>query len=44
VKKLNGGTPEKIQNLAARLVTRENLNDPEIQAQVNPDLKEYLER
>jgi ribose transport system substrate-binding protein len=44
VKKLNGGTPEKIQNLAARLVTRENLNDPEIQAQVNPDLKKYLGR
>ncbi len=44
VKKLNGGTPEKIQNLAARLVTRENLNEPEIQAQVNPDLKKYLGR
>ena len=44
VEKLNGGNPEKIRNLAARLVTRENLNEPEIQAQVNPDLKKYLGR
>jgi len=43
VKKLNGGTPEKIQNLTARLVTLENLNDPEVQAQIHPDLKKYLQ-
>lgn len=43
VLKLNGGTPEKIRNLPARLVTRENLDDPDIQRQLNPDLKKYLD-
>jgi len=42
VLKLNGGNPVKIQNLPARLVTRENLNDPDVQRQLNPDLKKYL--
>lgn len=42
VKKLDGGTPEKIHDLSARLVTLENLNDPGVQAQINPDLKKYL--
>ena len=42
VKKLNGGTPPKINDLAPRLITRENLNDPDVQAQINPDLKKYL--
>lgn len=41
--KLSGGTPEKIHNLAPRLVTKEDLADPEVQAQLNPDLKKYLE-
>ncbi|MEK7404957.1 MAG: substrate-binding domain-containing protein [Acidobacteriota bacterium] len=41
--KLNGRTPVKIQNLAARLITRENLNDPDVRKQLNPDLKKYLE-
>lgn len=43
VLKLNGGTPAKIQNLPPRLLTRENLNDPDIQRQLNPDLKKYLQ-
>jgi hypothetical protein len=34
-KKLNGGNPEKIQTLAARLVTKQNLHDPEIHALVS---------
>lgn len=42
VKKLNGGTPPKINDLAPRLITRDNLNDPDVQAQINPDLKKYL--
>jgi hypothetical protein len=42
VEKLNGRTPTKIQDLAPRLVTRENLADPDVQAQLNPDLKKYL--
>lgn len=42
VLKLNGGTPEKIRNLPARLITRENLNDPDVQRQLNPDWKKYL--
>jgi ribose transport system substrate-binding protein len=42
VKAINGETPEKNQNLAPRLVTREDLDKPEIQAQLNPDLKQYL--
>lgn len=42
VEKLNGGTPRKIQDLPARLITRENLNDPDVQRQLNPDLKKYL--
>ncbi|MCL4853059.1 MAG: substrate-binding domain-containing protein [Bryobacteraceae bacterium] len=43
LEKLNGGTPGKIQDLPPRLVTRENLNDPDIQQQLNPDLKKYLD-
>jgi ribose transport system substrate-binding protein len=39
---LNGQPPEKIHNLPPRVVTRENLDDPEIQKQLNPDLDKYL--
>jgi hypothetical protein len=39
VKKLRGESVVKINDLAARWVTLENLNDPEVQAQINPDLK-----
>lgn len=42
VDKLNGGTPQKIQNLPALLVTKDNLNDPGVQKQLNPDLDKYL--
>src|SRR5262249_33661268 len=31
------------QNLPARLVTAENVNTQDIQAQLNPDLKKYLD-
>lgn len=40
--KLSGGTPEKIQNLPPRLVTRESLANPDMQKFLNPDLKSYL--
>ena len=39
---LNGEKPEKIQNLEPRLVTRDNVDQPEIQEQLNPDLKKHL--
>jgi len=39
VQKIRGGVPPKENNLAARLVTRENVNDPDIQAQLNPKLE-----
>lgn len=42
VRKLKGETPEKIQNLAPKLVTRDNIDTPEVQKQINPDLKKYL--
>jgi ribose transport system substrate-binding protein len=42
VDKLNGGAPRKIQNLPALLVTKDNLNDPAVQKQLNPDLDKYL--
>jgi len=42
VQKLNGGTPQKIQNLPPRVVTQENLGDPDVQKQVHPDLDKYL--
>jgi hypothetical protein len=39
---LQGATPQKIQNLPPRVVTRENLGDPEVQKQLHPDLDRYL--
>lgn len=42
VSKLTGGTPERIQNIPATLVTRENIDSPDIQKIVNPDIKKYL--
>src|SRR6266481_8467909 len=42
VKKLRGGTPEKVQNMPPRLVTKDNLNDPDVQKQLKPDLEKYL--
>lgn len=43
VKTLRGQRPPRLNNLPARLVTRENLFDPDVQRQLNPDLKKYLE-
>jgi ribose transport system substrate-binding protein len=40
--KLNGGAPEKIRNLPALVVTKENLNDPAVRKQVRPELDQYL--
>jgi ribose transport system substrate-binding protein len=42
IQKLRGEDPPKINNLAPRLITRENLNDPDVQEQLNPDLDKYL--
>jgi len=42
VEKLKGGTPQKIQNLPPRVIMRENLNDPDVQKQVHPDLDKFL--
>lgn len=39
---LSGKTVPKIQNIAPKLVTKANLDTPEIQQQLNPDLKKYL--
>jgi ribose transport system substrate-binding protein len=43
VTKLDGGQVRKIVDLAPRLVNKENLNDPDVQAQLHPDLKKYLD-
>ncbi len=43
VKKLNGEQVTKINDLEPRLVDLKNLNDPEVQAQLHPDLKKYLQ-
>jgi ribose transport system substrate-binding protein len=43
VKQLRGEPVTKIVNLAPRLVTLQNLNDPDVEAQLHPDLKKYLE-
>jgi ribose transport system substrate-binding protein len=32
----------KINNLPPRLVRKEDLDNPEVQAQLNPDIKKYL--
>ncbi|MGH9628698.1 MAG: ABC transporter substrate-binding protein [Bryobacteraceae bacterium] len=42
VKTLNGEKVEKIQDLEPRLVVKEDLDNPEVQAQLNPDLEKYL--
>ncbi|MBK9169964.1 MAG: substrate-binding domain-containing protein [Bryobacterales bacterium] len=42
VTKLNGGTPQKIQDLPPLVVTAANLNDPDVQRQLNPPLDKYL--
>lgn len=42
VAKLGGQTPQKINNLAPRLVVKEDLDKPDVKEQLNPDLKKYL--
>lgn len=42
VAKLNGKQVEKINNLAPRLITKDDLDKPDVQEQLNPDLKKYL--
>ncbi|MDX2179422.1 MAG: substrate-binding domain-containing protein [Bryobacteraceae bacterium] len=41
-KAMKGEAVEKLDNLAPRLVTKDNLDTPEIREQLNPDLKKYL--
>lgn len=43
VKHLDGQPVVKIVDMAPRLIDRDNVNQPEIQAQLHPDLKKYLE-
>jgi ribose transport system substrate-binding protein len=43
VKHLQGEPVTKIVDLEPRLIDRQNLNAPEVQAQLHPDLKKYLE-
>lgn len=40
--KLHGGTPQKVNNLPPTVVTKDNLSDPKIEKQLNPDLDKYL--
>jgi ribose transport system substrate-binding protein len=42
VTKLKGGTPDHIQNISPALVTRENMDTPEIQKKIKPDIDKYL--
>ncbi len=42
IEKLRGGTPQKIQDLPPRVVTKEDLADPLVQKLLNPDLDKYL--
>lgn len=41
-KALKGEAVEKIHNLAPRLVTKEDLDKPDVREQLNPDLSKYL--
>jgi ribose transport system substrate-binding protein len=43
VKNLKGEPVTKIMDLAPRLIDRESLKDPEVQAQLHPDLQKYLQ-
>jgi ribose transport system substrate-binding protein len=43
VAKLDGKPVEKNQPLVPRLITKSNLDSPEVKAQLEPDLKKYLE-
>ena len=43
VQHLQGESVTKIVDLEPRLIDRQNLNAPDVQAQLHPDLKKYLE-
>jgi len=43
VKKMKGEPVEKINNLAPRLVMKEDLENPEVKEQLNPDIKKWLQ-
>jgi ribose transport system substrate-binding protein len=43
VKALQGEAVEKFNNLPARLIRKEDLDEPDVQAHLNPDLKKYLD-
>lgn len=40
---IEGRPLKKINNMDAKLVDHENLNTPDVQARINPDIKKYLE-
>ena len=42
IAKLKGQEVVKINNIAPRLLLKDNLDTPEVQAQIMPDLKKYL--
>jgi ribose transport system substrate-binding protein len=42
VDKLSGKTPPKRMDLSARVITKANLDDPEVQQLLKPDIKKYL--
>jgi ribose transport system substrate-binding protein len=42
VETLNGGKPQRIQDLPPLLITKENVGEPAVQKRLNPDLKKYL--
>lgn len=42
VRKLKGEPVEKIQNIQPRLLLKEDLGKPDVEAQINPDVKKYL--
>ena len=43
VNKLDGKPVEKNQPLPPRLITKSNIDSPEVKAQLEPDLKKYLD-
>ena len=43
VKHLQGEPVTKIVDMEPRLIDKQNINSPEVQAQVHPDLKKYLD-
>ncbi len=42
ISKLKGGSPERIQSISPSLLTKENVNTPEMQAKINVDIAKWL--